>query len=99
MFGIDDDAPVTVFNVRSMTGIPYERIPIEVLWYLLAANHETNVGSWECYEDDDKDMVFAQAYTALRQGITAEEVGWICAKLVKQAQEFDKKMKAAGLLR
>jgi hypothetical protein len=90
---------LVLFQTFSAAVIPAARLPVQVLGYLLSRNTELATCAWQAsVNDNNGNLAFALAYCALVEGLDAYAFKNICEVMVKEAYEFDAKMKAAGLL-
>jgi hypothetical protein len=90
---------VVLFSTDSTTRLPGHRVPIEVLGYLLTRNTQLAGCAWQASEMDNAGTVlFTLAYSALVEGLDPGAFKGICEAMVKEASEFDAKMRAAGLM-
>lgn len=79
--------------------LPASRLPAEVMGYLLTRNTQLAMAAWQAsVMDNDGQVKFALSYCAFVPGLDAAAFKIICEAMVKEAHEFDVKMKAAGLL-
>ncbi len=93
------NANLVLFSTDSATRLPGHRVPIEVLGYLLTRNKQLAGCAWQASAMDNTGTVsFALAYCALVEGLDPGAFKGICEAMVKEASEFDAKMRAAGLL-
>ncbi len=96
---VTEGAKVLLISTFSRAVVPSSRVPIQVLGYLLARNTEMAAGAWQASATEHGGSVkFALAYCALSDGLNAAAFKVICEAMVREAHEFDVKMKAAGLL-
>lgn len=87
------------FTVGSAVSMPAKEIPVEILGHLLERNSEL-VGGWFVSVDDDDDTAcFAVNYCALSSGLNAAVFKLTCETLLEEANDFDDKMRQAGVLR
>jgi hypothetical protein len=90
---------VVLISTFSGAVVPAARLPVEVMGYLLTRNTQLAAAAWQAsVMDNDGSVKFALAYCALVVGLDATAFKVICEAMVKEAHEFDVKMKAAGLL-
>ncbi len=85
-------------STYSVSAIPTNRVPTEVLGYLLLRNNELTAGAWRVSASDNGNASFALAYYALIGGLNAPMLKYICETQVKEAHAFDARMRGAGLL-
>jgi hypothetical protein len=96
---VTEGAKVMLISTFSGAVVPASRLPAEVMGYLLTRNTQMAAGAWQAsVMDNDGGVKFALAYCALIAGLDATALKVICEAMVKEAHEFDVKMKAAGLL-
>lgn len=96
---VTEGAKVMLISTFSGAVVPPSRVPAEVLGYLLTRNTQLAAAAWQAsVMDNDGQVKFALAYYALIEGLNAAAFKIICEAMVKEAHEFDVKMKAAGLL-
>ena len=88
-------ASICTFSAANLSS---NRVPEEVLGYLLIRNKELTTAAWQVSASDDGSALFALAYCALIGGMDAPTFKYICEMQAKEANAFDTKMKAAGLL-
>lgn len=92
-------AKVMLISTFSGAVVPASRLPVEVMGYLLTRNTQLAAAAWQAsVMDNGGNVKFALAYCALIAGLDAAAFKVICEMMVKEAHEFDVKMKAAGLL-
>lgn len=94
--GGESVASISTFSAATLSS---SQVPQEVLGYLLLRNNELTTAAWRVSASDDGNAVFALAYCALIGGMNAATFKYICETQVKEANAFDTKMQAAGLLR
>lgn len=85
------------FNAHSSAWIPAERVPEEVLAYLLERNSNPFVCWQMCVGDDG--VGFLLSYFAIATGLNENIFKLICETMIEEAHEFDKRMNKAGLIR
>ncbi len=96
---VTEGAKVMLISTFSGAVVPAARLPVEVMGYLLTRNTQLAAAAWQASVMDNGGSVkFALAYCALIAGLDATTFKVICEAMVKEAHEFDVKMKAAGLL-
>jgi hypothetical protein len=92
------DEALVVFTAMSFTVLPPQVVPPEVLGYLLQRNEQIGLGAWRVSETDDEKLAFLVSYVAIGCGLTAGLFKHICETINQEANEFDVKMRRAGLL-
>jgi hypothetical protein len=96
---VTEGAKVMLISTFSGAVVPASRLPVEVLGYLLTRNTQLAGAAWQAsVMDNGGNVKFALAYCGLIAGLDATAFKVICEAMVKEAHEFDVKMKAAGLL-
>lgn len=96
---VTEGAKVMLISTFSGAVVPVSRVPIEVMGYLLTRNTQLAVAAWQASVMDNGGSVkFALGYCALIAGLDATAFKVISEAMVREAHEFDVKMKAAGLL-
>jgi hypothetical protein len=96
---VTEGAKVMLISTFSAAVVPASRVPIEVMGYLLTRNTQLAAAAWQAsIMDNGGNVKFALAYCALIAGVDAAAFKIICEAMVKEAHEFDVKMKAASLL-
>lgn len=96
---VTEGAKVMLISTFSGAVVPASRVPVEVMGYLLTRNTQLAAGAWQAsVMDNDGNVKFALSYCALVAGLDAAAFKIICEAMVKEAHEFDVKMKVAGLL-
>jgi hypothetical protein len=93
-----DTGQVALLSVRSAAALPARQLPPEVLAYCLKRNGTLTTGAWELTEANHGNMTFCLSYCALVEGMDSSTFQFICNSLITEAAEFDKKMRAAGVL-
>jgi hypothetical protein len=96
---IGGDEPMVLFAVRSHAVIPEDRLPSQVLSYLLRRNMELSLPAWQMYVSDDGQATFGLYYHAFGPGLTPEFFKHLCSTMAAEASAFDHKLRQAGLLR
>jgi hypothetical protein len=92
------DGSVVGFSTYSKSALPAHRVPPDLLAYLMRRNVDNSgIGTWGM-DDDDDEATFIISYMALGAGLDAEKFGYICESLSKEANDFDDKLRRAGLL-
>lgn len=86
-----------LFVVNSHASFSMKNVPDEPVYFALSGNSKSTFGKWEPREDDDE-MRFILAYTALGDGLTPELFKEICLDMVRHANIFDQHMQERGLL-
>jgi Putative bacterial sensory transduction regulator len=93
------DKSLVSFFVASDAVLPADRVPADLLGYLLRRNvGDSGIGMWGIMVDDDDDVTFLNYYMALGDGLDAEALKYICESLTSEAADFDDKLRQAGLL-
>jgi hypothetical protein len=96
---VTEGSKLMLLSTFSGASIPASRVPAEVMGYLLTRNTQMAAGAWQAsVMDNDRNVSFALAYYALVGGLDGATFKIFCEAMVKEAHEFDVKMKAAGLL-
>jgi hypothetical protein len=96
---VTEGAKLMLISTFSGAVVPGARVPIEVMGYLLTRNTQLAAAAWQAsIMDNCGDVKFALAYCALVEGIDTAAFKVICEAMVREAHEFDVKMRAAGLL-
>jgi hypothetical protein len=96
---VTEGAKVMLISTFSGAAVPASRLPVEVMGYLLTRNTQLAGAAWQASVMENSGSVkFALSYCALIAGLDAAAFKVICEVMVKEAHEFDVKMKAAGLL-
>jgi hypothetical protein len=97
ILGGDED--LVLFAAYSHAFPPADRVPHEVLGYLLGQTKQASVGGWCADVDKDGDAIFCLLYRALGDGLNhPASLKFICEGMIRQVIAFDAKMRAAGLL-
>jgi hypothetical protein len=86
------------FRVWSPASMSARQIPGEVMGHLLLRNSELAVIAWQVFDAGNGNAAFALASNMLMAGMDAPVFKYVCETMVKEANDFDVKMKAAGLL-
>jgi hypothetical protein len=88
------------FSTHSNAVLPVDRVPADLLAYLLHRNlDDCGMGMWGIsVDDDDDDVTFHLYYVALGNGLDAEIFKYICESLIKEVADFDAKLRKGGLL-
>jgi hypothetical protein len=96
---VTEGAKVMLISTFSGAVVPASRLPVEIMGYLLTRNTQLAGAAWQAsIMENGGSVKFALAYCALIAGLDATAFKVICETMVKEAHEFDVKMKAAGLL-
>jgi hypothetical protein len=86
------------FRVWSAATMTARQIPVEIMGHLLVRNWELSLCAWHLLDAGNGNAAFALASNMLVGGMDAEVFKHICETMVREANAFDVKMKAAGLL-
>jgi hypothetical protein len=97
LVGIGDHGTIVGFTVFSAVNIPSQQVPAAALGHLLQRNSKLFV-AWQMCIRDGGDVAFALNYCALAVGLQPGVFKMLCETMVKEAHEFDVKMREAGLL-
>jgi Putative bacterial sensory transduction regulator len=93
------DKSLVSFFVPSDAVLPVDRVPADLLGYLLRRNlNDSGIGMWGIMVNDDDDVTFLIYYMALGDGLDAEALKYICESLTSEAADFDDRLRKAGLL-
>lgn len=84
-----------IFLVTSRANFP--TLPPSVAEYLLSRNTYLNAGAWMS-ESIAGAMTLALIHKAHLEGLNAAEFHNICAAMIREAHDFDGKLRTAGLL-
>jgi hypothetical protein len=96
---VTEGAKLILFSTFSAARIPGTRVPIEIMGYLLNRNTSLATCAWQAsVSDHDGIASFALAYCALTEGLDAGALKSLCEVMVREVQEFDGKMREAGLV-
>jgi hypothetical protein len=98
LVGFGDRGIYLGFTVFSAVRIAAQEVPLAALAYLLERNGDPFVG-WQMCNADGGDVGFAVNYFAFAAGLDPDVFKLICETMIKEAHEFDARMKKAGLLR
>lgn len=93
----DDGDGLIQFKGYSFVIIHPSRIPNEVYAYLLLQNRALPFGKW-LVEEGNGEVFFALEYYAFEEGVIPPTVKVLCEQIVREAAEFDERMKKAGML-
>jgi hypothetical protein len=85
-------------RVWSAATMSARQIPGEIMGYLLLRNWELALSAWHVLDAGNGNAAFALASNMLMAGMDAPVFKYACETMVKEANAFDGKMKAAGLL-
>jgi hypothetical protein len=72
-------------------------VPEEVLGHLLQRNRSQRVSSWSGYVDDNGTAFFLLEYKAIKAGLDALMLMFICDEILPEVSAFDAKMRLARL--
>ena len=86
------------FRVWSVASMSARQIPGEIMGHLLVRNWELALSAWHLFDAGNGNAAFALASNTLVAGMDAAMFKYACETMVKEANAFDVKMKAAGLL-
>jgi hypothetical protein len=86
------------FTASSLVTIPAEQVPAVALAYLLERNSQRIV-TWQMSTRDNGNVLFQISYVAFVAGLNHGVFKAICEAMILEAQEFDARMRKAGLLR
>lgn len=95
----DGDQSLITFAVYSHLIQPATQVPEQLAAYLLKRNSELGISKWGAVVDKDGDLVLSVRYYALGDSMTANVLKFISSSLLSEANDFDTKMRKAGLLR
>ena len=84
------------FAVISAVALPAEQVPAAVLRYLLERNSELPV-AWQILVREDSNLAFALDYCTFASGLQPDFFKMLCGTMVREVQEFDARMRKAGL--
>jgi hypothetical protein len=93
--GGDKLMSLRVWSAASMSA---RQIPGEIMGHLLLRNCELALSAWHVFDAGNGNAAFALASNMLMGGMDARVFKYVCETMVKEANAFDVKMKAAGLL-
>jgi hypothetical protein len=85
-------------RVMSAATMSARQIPGEIMGYLLLRNWELALSAWHVFDAGNGNARFALASNMLTAGMDAPVFKYACETMVKEANAFDVKLKAAGLL-
>jgi hypothetical protein len=85
-------------RVWSASTMSARQIPGEIMGHLLLRNWELALSAWLVCDAGNGNAAFALASNMLTAGMDAPMLKYICETMVKEANAFDVKMKAAGLV-
>jgi hypothetical protein len=86
------------FRVWSTATISARELPAGIMAHLLVRNWELPLCAWHLFDAGNGNAAFALSSNMLVGGMDAGVFKHICETMVKEANAFDVKMKAAGLL-
>jgi hypothetical protein len=86
-------------RVWSAASMSARQIPGEIMGYLLLRNWELALAAWHVLDAGNGNAAFAMASNMLMAGMDAAVFKYACETMVNEANAFDTKMQAAGLLR
>jgi hypothetical protein len=86
------------FRVWSAATMSARQIPAEIMGHLLVRNWELALSAWHLFDAGNGNAAFALASNILLAGMDAVVFKHVCETMVKEANAFDVKMKAGGLL-
>ena len=86
------------FRVWSAATMSARQIPGEIMGHLLVRNWELALSAWHLFDAGNGNAAFALASNLLVAGMDAFVFKHVCETMVREANAFDAKMKAAGLL-
>jgi hypothetical protein len=86
------------FRVWSAATMSARQIPGEIMGHLLVRNWELALSAWHMFDAGNGNAAFALASNMLVAGLDAPVFKHVCETMVREANAFDVKMKAAGLL-
>jgi hypothetical protein len=86
------------FRVWSTATMSARQVPAEIMGHLLVRNWELALSAWHLFDAGNGNAAFALASNMLVAGMDASVFKHVCETMVKEANAFDLKMKAAGLL-
>ena len=98
LVAIGDHGTLVGLTVFSSVSMPAQQLPAAALAHLLQRNGKLCV-AWQLCVRDGGEVVFALNYCALAAGLNPGVFKMLCETMVKEAHEFDAKMREAGLLR
>ena len=93
------DEALVRFYAFSYLILPVNEVPEQFPAFVLKRNAELRIGKWEAMVDNEDDLILSLEYWALGDGLTADALQLIASSLMSEADEFDAKMRKAGLLR
>jgi hypothetical protein len=86
------------FRAWSAASMIARQIPAEIMGHLLLRNWELAITAWHVLDAGNGNAAFALASNMLMAGMDAPMFKYVCDTMVKEANAFDVKMKAAGLI-
>jgi hypothetical protein len=86
------------FRVWSAATMSARQLPGEIMGHLLVRNWELALCAWHLFDAGNGNAAFALASNMLVAGMDGAVFKHVCETMVKEANAFDVKMKAAGLL-
>jgi hypothetical protein len=98
MVSIVEGGAYVSFMAMSTVNMPTNRIPAEVMGYMLERNSEPFV-AWEIVTGDDGSALFMLNYRVPTPGLSPEVFRRLCQTMTAEALAFDSCMDKAGLLR
>jgi hypothetical protein len=93
--GGDRTMTLRVWSAATMIA---RQLPGEIMGHLLVRNWELALCAWHLFDAGNGNAAFALASNMLVAGMDAGVFKHVCETMVKEANAFDVKMKAAGLL-
>jgi hypothetical protein len=90
---------IMALRVYSAASISPRQITAEIMAYLLVRNGELAFPAWQVFEAENGNAGFALASNMLMAGVDGAVFKYACETMVIEANAFDTKMQAAGLLR
>jgi hypothetical protein len=87
---------LVMFMALSASDLTPERVPTEILGYLLRRNYELVLGAWRMSVDNT--VTFSVAHGMLMSSLNPGVFKAMCEMICKEAYEFDAKLRQAGLV-
>jgi len=86
------------FTVLSAVNMNPRQVSTEIMGYLLVRNSTLGGSAWQMFEAGNGNAGFSVTACMLIEGMNSAMFKFLCETMVKEAHEFDAKMKAGGLL-
>ena len=94
----DNAPPLVTFSSYSVAAVPASEVPPDILAYLLRRNLDgSGIGMWGMYIDGNDKVTFHVLYQTLGT-LDAAAFRRVCDSIVREAADFDGKLRQARLL-